>query len=206
MKAEERFVNKEKLKPQCWRLGSGWRDPKSQQPEGGGKKCRSSTKYQMGEEHDLQKHIFWSKPFCLYLDLKFTSLTLLSKRFLVPSMSISCVQPILICGPFCYSCVIKISHQFCYSCAIKISAHHQVQLVLILVAGGDVIDGEIPRRSGEVENVNWNLEIFLPIWNWHDWCEKLGWPPCSGGRCICLSYSEPSWRGPVWCFKPMIPL
>ena len=31
--------------------------------------------------------------------LLFTSLTLLSNRFLVPSMSISCVHPILICGP-----------------------------------------------------------------------------------------------------------
>ena len=168
MKAEERFVNKEKLKLYLNVDDSDLRDVTP----------NHHNLKEVGKNAGLVLNIRWEK------NMIYKSLTILT-HFLIQTflpifrfkvhLSYASFKEVLgslyvhlLCPahsylPFCYSCAIKISHQFCYSCAIKISAHHQVQLVLILVAGGDVIDGEIPRRSGEVENVNWNLEIFLPI-------------------------------------------
>ena len=167
MKAEERFVNKEKLKLY---LNVDDSDLGDVTPNHHNLK-------EVGKNAGLVLNIRWEK------NMIYKSLTILT-HFLIQTflpifrfkvhLSYASFKEVLgslyvhlLCPAHSYlrtillfMCNQNISSILLF---IKISAHHQVQLVLILVAGGDVIDGEIPRRSGEVENVNWNLEIFLPI-------------------------------------------
>ena len=156
MKAEERFVNKEKIKLY---LNVDDSDLADVTPNHHNLK-------EVGKNAGLVLNIRWEK------NMIYKSLTILTHFLIQTFLHIFRFKVHLSYASFkevlgsLYVHLLCPAHSylpFCYSCAIKISAHHQVQLVLILVAGGDVIDGEIPRRSGEVEKVNWNLEIFLPI-------------------------------------------
>ena len=94
--------------------------------------------------------------------------------------------------------------------------YHQVKFAMVLVAGRDVINWEVPSRSREVKYVHWNLKIsFLKLWNlswnlkmacrscaflWNTMIfiaiEKFCCPPCTAGRCIYPSCSEPSSLAP----------